>query len=341
MKKLWKGLATVLMFVTAFVAGMTTNKLLGAEKAAPTDAVQNAGNSLTIEETTSNGIKMMAADGSSYVSGLGESVPYGAMKVTATVTPATAANQKLTWSVAWAGTTSSWSSGKTVSEYLDYTTVGTNAHEIYVWAAAPFGDEIVVTAKSSDGTNKTATMTVGFAKRITGVTALEGLGGTYDISNEEVTFDFGEMGYYAPDADNFKATFIYGVGTKTLTYECVSYGVEFIQDYGEAVDETLNIEGVGQWSNTEGGYWELAYNYIPLDTLQTLDETTVYNACAQALRDLDGSHCGTLYLNFESTEADSLGNKQEYLIRFLMYYSEDSLGLLVENVSLSDSTLTI
>lgn len=346
-RALLKAAAFTLTAVTVFACGFVTNELLQGEDL-PVSETVHTGNSLLAEQTANNGISMMAANGTSYVvNTLQKDVPYGALQVTATVTPTTAQNQKLSWSYAWKDG-SSWSAGKTVSDYFKLESVGTNAHEVYLWATQPFGSPIIVTASSMDGTNKTATLQVDFAKRMTDVSF--SYFGNFDYAANVYYGVMEEASYQAeaPQSISFNGT--YSVGTKDLTWKFVDYFIEFDQGYYMAVDreQSFGCQPLSEWSYTgHGGGWEiLAYNIFPMETASDLffggdsDSAANYNKFIDCIIECDG-RIGELYVEFESEERDAFGNKYTYAECFDIIIGEEYLGLLVESIHLSDSALTI
>ena len=344
-QKLLKVAAFAVMAVMVFVGGFTTSELLRKEE--QQSAIKGTGNSLQAQQTINNGISLMAADGSGYVGNtLGQSVPYGALKVTATVSPATAKNQTLSWSCAWAGTTSSWSSGKTVEDYFSLSTSGANAHEVYLWAKQPFGDQITVTATSTDGSNKTATMTVDFAKRAESVLDVSWLGSSFDSMDDGVYSSISLPFYQAASPSDTDFSFRCSDGTLDLRWRVAECWVEYTQGYQNAI----NFAGFGVQSNRDWGYDgdytgadSFAYNVFDYDTVLALfsgtDAQLNYNKLIQCIIDCDG-HIGTLHLKVESEEMDSFGNRFTYEENLGIIISEEYLQMTVENVTLSDSTLT-
>ena len=94
----------------------------------------------------------------------------GSVTVTATLTPSTAANQKVDWAVAWVNASSSWASGKTVTSYATVTPSSDGALTATVNCLQAFGEQIQVTVTSRDNIDVTATCSVDYARRITGTT---------------------------------------------------------------------------------------------------------------------------------------------------------------------------
>lgn len=120
----------------------------------------------------SNGIKLMnavvaSADYEEYgISPLAET----AQLLTATITPANATNKAVTWSVAWKNSSSTWASGKNVTDYVTVTPTSTGANTATVGCLQAFGEQVIVTVTSQDNASVKATCTVDYAKRITSFT---------------------------------------------------------------------------------------------------------------------------------------------------------------------------
>lgn len=91
-----------------------------------------------------------------------------AYTLTATVTPADASNKKLDWTLTFANASSSWSTGKTVTDYVTLTPASDGALTAVVENKAAFGEPIIVKAESRDNRSAYATCTVQYMQRITG-----------------------------------------------------------------------------------------------------------------------------------------------------------------------------
>lgn len=81
--------------------------------------------------------------------------------ITASVYPEYATNKDVSWSLAWADASSSWATGKTVSNYVSMTSDASSATLTCVQA---FGEQIILTASVSSGLSATATLD--FEKRL-------------------------------------------------------------------------------------------------------------------------------------------------------------------------------
>lgn len=151
----------------------------GAEKPPVEDSTggeekpeNSGGGEVSTEAGVSHGIKLAAVKlaSSEYdeygVSPLAET----AYTLTATITPADAANKAIDWSISFKNASSSWATGKTVTEYATVTPSSDGALTAVVENVAAFGEQIVVKATSRDNTDAYATCTVEYLQRTTGYT---------------------------------------------------------------------------------------------------------------------------------------------------------------------------
>ena len=122
------------------------------------------------ESGETHGVKLMAAKiaASEYdeygVSAQAET----AYTLTATITPADAANKAVDWTIAFKNASSSWETGKTVTDYATVTPSADGALTAVVENVAAFGEQIVVTVTSRDNSSAYATCTVEYLQRTTG-----------------------------------------------------------------------------------------------------------------------------------------------------------------------------
>lgn len=126
----------------------------------------------SIENGESAGIRLMAmkipvAEYKTYGVSVQAETAY---TVTATVYPADAANKKVDWSVAFANASSTWASGKKVTDYVTVTPSSDGALTAVVQNVAAFGEQIVVKTVSRDNAEAYATLNVEYLQRTTGYT---------------------------------------------------------------------------------------------------------------------------------------------------------------------------
>ena len=88
----------------------------------------------------------------------------------ATIDPDTAANQNVDWSVSFVNPSSSWASGKTVTDYVTVTPTSDGSLTATVQCLKAFGEQIKITVTSRANEYATAECTVDYARRITDFT---------------------------------------------------------------------------------------------------------------------------------------------------------------------------
>lgn len=94
-----------------------------------------------------------------------------AYTLTATITPATADNKNVDWTVAWANASSSWASGKTVTDYVSVTPSSSGSLTATVECKQAFGEQIIVTCTSQQNAEAKASCTVDYYKRVSAIDA--------------------------------------------------------------------------------------------------------------------------------------------------------------------------
>ena len=148
-----------------------------------------------ISETAENGISLMSAKimpmayAANGVSALADT----AYTLTATVEPDYAGEKEFDWSIKFQNVSSSWANGKTVTDYVTVTPTADGANTATVECKQAFGEKIIVTCTSRDYAGLSATCTVDYAQRITGMdVTLEGSRtGNLDIpEGDELTINF-------------------------------------------------------------------------------------------------------------------------------------------------------
>lgn len=149
-------------------------------------------------------------------------VSTGAVTLTATITPSDATNKNVSWEIAWKNPSSTWASGKTVSNYVKLNVNTSNRLQATITNVAPFGEQILITCTSAANTSAKATCTVDYVKRVTGVNVVLGDGrtlGNFSLQGRQLS-------------DPYKAI--------TIASTSVNYGVGTVEDV-VSVDWTTTL----------------------------------------------------------------------------------------------------
>lgn len=148
-----------------------------------------------ISETAEHGVSLMSAKISpaAYAANGVSALADTAYTLTASVEPDYAGEKTFDWSIKFEDGSSSWANGKPVTDYVTVTPSLDGADTATVECKQAFGERILVTCTSRDYTGLSATCTVDYAQRITGMdVTLEG-SRTGDVAipeGEEVSIDF-------------------------------------------------------------------------------------------------------------------------------------------------------
>ena len=214
-----------------------------------------------ISETAENGISLMSAKimpvayAESGVSALADT----AYTLTATVEPDYSGEKEFDWEVSFQNASSSWANGKTVTNYVTVTPTSDGANTATVECKQAFGEKIIVTCTSRDYAGLSATCTVDYAQRITGMdVTLEGSRtGNRDIpEGEEVTINF----TYYGGTSSYNVYTVRATATYSDVYtlaESATCKVSFLTSAGVNDDHTYfnGNEMTGSY-----GYYSRTYN---------------------------------------------------------------------------------
>ncbi len=176
-----------------------------------------------------------------------------AQQLTATITPSNAANKKVNWTVRWKNASSSWATGKNVTDYVTITPTADGALTANAECKKAFSEQVQVVVTSRDNTAVSATATVDYVKRINTVTATLKQGST-SVS----AIKLGDGKVYT-----FGYTNTWTDGTITPTIQPVSYtlGVtnsEVAQAFGGT--KALAVPGTNITANADWHYGFCATN---------------------------------------------------------------------------------
>jgi len=267
-----------------------------------------------------NGIKLYSAavPMSDLVSTASETSAESAYTITATITNAdTAFDMGITLSAEFVNASSTWATGKSVSDYVTLSTTHILSGESFtVTCKQAFGEQIkiiVIADGSPEGSPRTASVLVDYCKRVTGAT-IQIDGYTYTSTNTSFSYDEDAdssgytrsitLGadcvpyyYYSGPEDHFDNVTINGSGTTDSMIYCGSWDSTSSVDSGDVVLEWNASTGVltfNAWDYFDGGrYWD------------TKTDVAIYVLYAKksSVVDLDGATSTITSLNSNFTSA--------------------------------------
>ena len=174
--KIYAAITSILVAASAVVMGVGFGT--GRFQVAPDEPVQEqpgedeAGGAV-IGEGEESGISLASAliDPADYADYGVNALAETAGTITATITPSNATYKTLDWSVAWADASSSWATGKTVTDYFTVTPSSDGATTATWQCLQNFGEPILVTATSQSNPDVSGTLQVDYVKRVSSVNA--------------------------------------------------------------------------------------------------------------------------------------------------------------------------
>lgn len=211
-KWVFTGIAFVLVFV--MLIGMCL-QLFGTGKQKPsewfkkpeteqtTPEIPDENGGAVISESASNGVRLMSAKlaPADYAENGISPQAESAYTLTATVTPATADNKLIDWSVSWVNADSDFAAGKNVTDYVTVTPQSNGSATATVQCKQAFGEQINVMAQSRFNKDAYATCAVDYVKRVSSA--------SFTVNkNGSLMFELGNV-------NTFEITPTYSVGTVT------------------------------------------------------------------------------------------------------------------------------
>lgn len=272
----------------------------------------------------------------------------GTVVVTATITPSTALNKKVDWSLAWKNASSSWANGKTVTDYVTITPSSDGSTTATVTCLQPFGEQISIKVTSRANENAFATCNVDYVKRIKST----GLSVTGDYSLQDGILNFGEfedrLDKIIPSIDiNHISAWGDGTIEKDDFISGYKYYIKASDElkslYPTAVSEYVELTSLGQVNLLETVFDETIYLYHKSHTSTTVTgemitypayytlETSTFNEAMTALGSLDG-HAFELKI-----VAETLKGNVESVINITV--SKSNLNLVAEKIVLNNTDI--
>lgn len=205
-----------------------------------------------INAPVENGVKLMSAKipVAEYAANGVSAQAETAYTLTATITPADAANKTVDWSVAFVNPSSSWANGKKVTDYVTVTPTSDGALTATVECKQAFGEQIKVTATSTNNPEKSASCTVDYSQKVTGVSV--SIGDIDFVENGDTVYPFelavGVRGAGGDVILNFEKSTVYTIAdTFTYSFDDSLFDREkYMQVGAMPSDLTVNYSVLGE-----------------------------------------------------------------------------------------------
>lgn len=226
---------------------------------------------LSADETTDAGVSALAE--TSYT-------------LTATVTPSEASNKQVDWYASWANGSSSWASGKTVTDYVTVTPTSDGANTATVACIQSFGEQIIVTCASREDPSINGTCTADYEKKVVDVTAVMKKDGS-----EVSVVDWSYNGY----SYTWDYTVVYSAYTIDVDYNVRHLLHVKIEFYNEIKDTAPILE------SSMDGPWSTGSNSDKSTLKYTTSQQGAYDACGFTSGRLTANTYKQAFSNAESS----------------------------------------
>lgn len=168
-------------------------------------------------------------------------------KLTATLAPDCAADKRVDFSVAWVNASSTWATGKTVTDYVSITQATDGALTALLTCTQAFGEQIKVTASARSNPSAQATCTLDYAKRVSassvhlaiGDFSVQSFSGIYERIKWSYSNSYAEGTYYA---DSIYTTALYSAYTVEDDFSNVVVTIKPTDAYKSAFSEKHELK---------------------------------------------------------------------------------------------------
>lgn len=233
---------------------------------APDGVTDENGNNLSDGKTHPMPAAMTFTGGRKSISAM--NAGYGAIQVqtvtlTATVKPDNASNKKVDWAVAFVDPSSTWATGKKVTDYVTVTPSADGSATATVKCLKDFGSQIKITVTSRDNTSAKAECTVDFEKRLLSASVLlKKIGEPNSIATvnaADTSYTYPER--YDTELASTSVTSVYSTYTVDHNYD-LSYKFEVNQTVLSKFQTEVTSGDLFVLNKNSDSYDDLGFKYL-------------------------------------------------------------------------------
>lgn len=256
-----------------------------------------------------------------------------AYSLTVTITPETAENKAVDWTIAFVDPDSEWSAGKTVTDFVTVTPTADGALTANVACIKSFGEQIKVTATSRDNTDVTGNCLVDYTQKLSSVKAT--FGSTVLTDGITKMFDLTKSGQAAETWKFDYSASVYTIKDDYKTTVKISFS-ESASGIGNTIGAILTWD---EENITAGmpAFDKTFFDRVFKDAMSgpVSENPSVFNKLVMALTG-NPSEPGIMLFDVEVKTVGTYGSKTDiYQVRVLPY----GLNIRVEGMEMSDSSI--
>ena len=329
--KAWKAVGAVALGLILVAGGITGGFFIGKDNGGTNPKGEN---SFVVSGGEGSGISLMSVTVpvNEYTSKGVPSTAESAQTITATITPADAANKNVVWKLNWVDGGSEWATGKAVTDYVgiaeDINTY--KGSEVTVYCLQPFGEQVQITAISEQNKSFEASCTCDYVKRLADITAV--LQRELETVETVTTVTIGDGAKYRVSAEpvwtdgTIKPEFTV---SNEFTMDNRIIDQYLMNTYGLDISKTHNYNYEGSFT-CDGEFWK---NFYEKDAVTNNQFIRAVQALGSQTRHglIQGEV--TVTYNGKSYNPDNLG------IDIKFKYDISNMKVDAEGISMSDSSL--
>lgn len=329
-----KWFVTLIAFILAFVAiaaafvGIFSDGFTNWDKFQPEEEQTEEGGAV-ITEGVSNGIKLtsMKIAPADYAANGISPMAETAYKLTATITPANATNKEVDWSIAFVNPSSSWTSGKSVTNYVTVTPTSDGALTANVECKAAFGEQVKVTVTSRDNTSATANCLVDYTEKLSSVKAT--FGSTVLTNGMTKSFNLSASGQPAEAWKFDYTTSVHTIADEYTTTVKISFA-DGVSELESAIGDDFTWDGATITSGMP------SFDKTFFDKVFVTDSGAVSANPAQYNELVSALSSGVALFEVEVKTTGVYGNKTD---TYIINVASDGMNIRVEGIEVDDTSI--
>lgn len=250
-----------------------------------------------------------------------------AYQLTAMITPDSATNKAVDWTIAFVNAESEWATGKTVTDYVTVTPTADGALTANVECLQAFGEQVRVTVTSRDNTAVKASVTVDYTEKLSSVKST--FGSTVLSDGMTKSFNLFASGQAAETWKHDYTTSAYTIADEYATTVKI-----FFADGVSAVESAVGVEFT--WAGETITIGMPSFDKTFFDKVFVTESGAVSSNPTQYNKLVSALSAGVMLFEVEVSTTGEYGSRTD---TYEVKVTSDGLNIRVEDIGLSDTSI--